>query len=173
MRVFDDVIEQWLQTHNIYSLSLAQKVVECLALHGPLTMEKLIEKTGAKQEDLVKAIDNHSTNENFSLDSFLSIDTGKKEANSKNIYHDFVTHLLIIISKDHGKEKFELSLFGVLLVIAFIRHHYKFRADADTRDPALFYQHIDEREYFDRIAQNHEDKIPLIFGKWARRNYVV
>jgi DNA-binding PadR family transcriptional regulator len=166
IHVFDDILERWLQTHEIYSLSLSQKVIECLALHGPLTIEKLIEKTGAKQGDINKVIENHSINENFSLESFLSIDTGKKRLDRKNIYHDFITHLLIIINKLGDREKFKLSLFGVLLAIAFIRHHHKFRADANAKAPALFYQHIDEKEYFDRIAQSHEDKIPLVFGKW-------
>lgn len=59
-----------------------------------------------------------------------------------------------------------MSLFGVLLAIAFIRHHYKFKVDANERRPALFYHHIDEKEYFGRIAQNYKDKIPFIFGKW-------
>jgi hypothetical protein len=31
----------------------------------------------------------------------------------------------------------------------------------------LFYQHIDEKEYIDHIAQNNGDKLPLIFGKWG------
>jgi DNA-binding PadR family transcriptional regulator len=161
--LFDDILEQWFQAHDVYSLS--QKVIECLAFYGPLTMEKLIEETGAKQDDIIKAIDNYSTCENFSLKSLLSSDIDKKQADRKNIYHDFITHLLIIMNKSADKEKFELSLFGVLLAISLIRHHYESKVNANVSEP-LFYQHINEKEYLDSIAQNYKDKIPLIFGKW-------
>jgi hypothetical protein len=163
--LFEDILEQWFQTHDVYSLSLTQIVIESLALHGPLTMDKLIEKTGAKQDDINKAIDNYSIYENFSLNSFLPLED-KKQTDRKNIYHNFITHLHIIMKKNNNKEKFELSLFGVLLAIALIRRYYLSKADSDTRNPSLFYQHIDEKEYIDSIIQNHKDKIPLIFGKW-------
>jgi hypothetical protein len=126
----------------------------------------LVEKTGVKHDDIIKAIDSYSVYENFHLRTFLPLDKDNKQADRKDIYHNFVTHLPIIMKKNKDKEQFELSLFGALLAIALIRRYYLAKADADTREPSLFYQHVDEREYIDSIIQNHKDKIPLIFGKW-------
>jgi hypothetical protein len=39
-------------------------------------MEKLIEKTGAKQDDVIKVIEDLSIHEHFSLKSVLPLDKG-------------------------------------------------------------------------------------------------
>jgi hypothetical protein len=179
--LFDDVLDQWFQTHNACSLSLSQKVIECLALHGPLTMKELIEKTSAKEEDVIKVLGNYSIQENSSygsvLSSYKSKELFKANVDGKNLYYDFLTHLLIISSKDNYKERYELSLFGVLLAMAFIRYHHVGYAypitsqvvsnsNVSKNTEQLFYHHIDKREYYDSIARNYKDKIPFIFGKW-------
>jgi hypothetical protein len=179
--LFDDVLEQWFQTHDVGSLSLSQKVIECLALHGQLTIKELIEETGAKEEDVIKVLDKYSTKENSShgsvLSSYKSTEPFKANIDGRNLYYNFLTRLLIISSKSNNKERYELSLFGVLLAMAFIRYHHvghayritsQFVSNSNVSKNAeqLFYHHIDKKEYYNSIAQNYKDKIPFIFGKW-------
>ena len=62
---FDDVLQQWLQddsnslraaSESSSSISLSQVVIECLAFHGSMTCQQLIEKTNEKEENLVKIL---------------------------------------------------------------------------------------------------------------------
>ena len=63
-----------------------------------------------------------------------------------------------------------------MLVIALIRFHYIgidkvrfriFNRHADADKLRLFFEDIPLEEYFDKIALNYHDKLPLIFGKWS------
>jgi len=66
-----------------------------------------------------------------------------------------------------------------MLVIALVRFHYigidKARFPIFNRQTAaaaadmlrLFFEDISLQEYFDKIALNYPDKLPLIFGKWS------
>jgi hypothetical protein len=59
-----------------------------------------------------------------------------------------------------------------MLAMALVRHHYV-GEDNDNPNlehiasrPNLFYTHIGAQEYYDKIANNYKDKLPLIFPKW-------
>ena len=81
---------------------------------------------------------------------------------------------MLIIRKDINQSiTYELSLFGIMFVIAVIRYHSididKARlciSNIHADKPRLFFEDISLEEYFDKIALNYHDKLPLIFGKW-------
>ena len=93
-----------------------------------LSSKRIDWKASAKEEDVIKVIDNYSIQENSSygsvLSSYRSEERFKANVDGKNLYYDFLTHLLIISSKGNNKERYELSLFGVLLAMTFIRYHH-------------------------------------------------
>jgi hypothetical protein len=174
--LFDDILARWFETHDdLYELPLSQKVIECLALHGSLTMEELIEKTGAKKEEVIKVLNKYSIRENSSYGSMLSSHKSKElfrnNVDGKKIYYDFLNRILIVSNNADNKERYDLSLFGVLLAMAFIRYHhvgmsYQSASQVFKKTEQLFYHCIDKKVYYDTIAENYKDKIPFIFGKW-------
>jgi hypothetical protein len=76
-------------------------------------------------------------------------------------YLDFIMHLIIISKYDNGKHKYELSLFGVILILAVIAY---------GNHPSTIYYNdsygMDLQTYFEEVALNYRDKLPLVFGKW-------
>jgi DNA-binding PadR family transcriptional regulator len=83
-----------------------------------------------------------------------------KKYNKK--YWDFLLHSTVRIQQNNeGLKTYELSLFGVILVLTLIRYY-----DKDRLNHALYYQHISFPKYYDKIARNYHNRLPLIFGKW-------
>ncbi len=75
---------------------------------------------------------------------------------SEKITIDFLNHLLIIPvrKQEDGKdENYELSLLGILLVLATIS--LKRTGEDNT--------YID---HYETTAKNYQEKLPLVFGKW-------
>jgi DNA-binding PadR family transcriptional regulator len=175
--LFDNILDRWLLLQardNSHLASLHQKVIECLALNGPLTIENLVEKTaGSREQDLLKILNNYSI-QNVSTNIAAQSDTN---LNKKKIYYDFILHTLIVSKEtaDAGVV-YELSLFGVMLAMAIISYHFMgmdtfrqsnvYNNNDDIPRLKLFYNDIDQKEYYDTIVQNYKDRIPLIFGKW-------
>ena len=70
-------------------------------------------------------------------------------------------HNTIIIRQDaKGVVKYELSLFGVMLTLRLIRYN-----EAGKLHHGLYYNSISSEAYFEKIADNYEQKLPLVFGK--------
>ena len=177
--LFDNIVDQWLlllqAQDDSHLVRLSQKVIECLALYGPLTIYKLVQKiAGSREQDLLKILENYSI-QSVSTNIAAQSDTN---TNKKKIYYDFILHTLIVSKEiaDVGVV-YELSLFGVMLAIAIISYHFTgmdtFRQSSlynNTNNviPSLklFYNDIDQKEYYDTIVKNYKDKIPLVFGKW-------
>ncbi len=55
-----------------------------------------------------------------------------------------------------------MSLFGVILALTVIRCK-----DQDKLRHQLYYQDLSFIKYYDNIAHNYKEKLPLIFGKWS------
>ena len=77
----------------------------------------------------------------------------------------------LAIDEDTSKKekKYELSLFGVMLVLTIIRHFYYGIDDLyNSQDLRmnLYYTDLKLNSYYDVIATNYHKKLPLIFGKW-------
>jgi hypothetical protein len=75
---------------------------------------------------------------------------------NKQYYINIISHALI----SRTGNTYELSLFGVMLVISLIRYHYM-EIDKDR-----LHKDMKPNEYCDLIAKNYTEKLRLIFGKW-------
>jgi hypothetical protein len=180
---FDDILQQWLQddsnslraANDSSSISLSQVVIECLAFHGSMTCQQLIEKTNEKEKNLVKILNRYSIKPDSSFNLDLRIHNGT-DSKKKKIYNEFVSPTFIIPEETNSRVTYKLSLFGVMLAIAFIRYHYigidsyssvSNKRKDNSRKLNLFYKDVKLEEYYDRIACNYKEKVPLIFGKWS------
>jgi predicted transcriptional regulator len=165
--IFTETRDKWLNdfilNNDNNKISSAQKVIECLALHPKLKFEELVEKTQEDEAEISKVLLTH-TLESYSplVDKtyymYQSI-TGQKY-NKK--YQDFLLHSTILVKQNNkGVNTYELSLFGVMLSLTLVRYY-----DMNKLKLGLYYTNISFPNYYDKIASNYEDKLPLIFGKW-------
>jgi len=175
LHFFDSILNLWKNDKNLNhssdSIPVAQIVIECLAINGPMTQKQLAKKSSVKEEDIDKVINNYSVQNNLSKDS--RYDTTGSDIGFQKIYLDFIVHSLIVAKKTSLGISYELSLFGVMLTMALVRYHY---LGVDYDNPNLeksegrlnlFYNQIDAKKYCDKIVSNYRDKLPLIFGRWS------
>ena len=164
--IFNNMRDKWLdKILNFDKPSPEQKVLEVLAIYPKITFEELAEKTGESNFNISKVVYTYTfkhyklpTDENeYYTDQNI---IGKKH-NKK--YWDFLLHSIIIVEHNSkGIETYELSLFGVILVLTLVRYY-----DMDKLNPGLYYRDISFPNYYNKIASNYRNKLPLIFGKWS------
>ena len=99
----------------------------------------------------------------LSLDNeFLNIHENSLGKKNNRKYWDFIQHNLINITTNlKGENNYELSLFGIILVLKLIRYCYN-----NQKEKNLFFGNIPFIEYFEKIVKNYDTKLPLLFGKW-------
>ena len=183
---FNNIVDQWLLDNNSKKVEssllsspplvkIGQIVLECLALNRLLTLQQLIEKSGLQQEQINRVLSKYSMqSNNFSspLDKLAAKSQDDTETQRK-VYSDFIMHTLIVVNETSVSLTYELSLFGVMLVIALVRYYHIgidtarcSKLDIPDYIPNLFYKDIDMSEYCDKMAYNYKEKIPRLFGKW-------
>jgi hypothetical protein len=75
---------------------------------------------------------------------------------------NFLLHNLVRANRTDQQDKYELSLFGVVLALNLIRYH-----DMNKLNDGLFYGNtLSFAKYFDIVAANYKNSLSLIFGKW-------
>ncbi len=164
--IFNNMRDKWLREMilNLDKPSPEQKVLEVLAIYPKITFKELVEKIGENKSNTSKVLSTYTfesykrpTDENeYYMDQNI---IGKKH-NKK--YWDFLLHNTVIVSHNsEGVKTYELSLFGVILVLTLVRYY-----DMDKLNPGLYYRDILFPDYYDKIASNYQNKLPLIFGKW-------
>ena len=181
--IFDNMIEKWLQdfTENMSEISNEQKIFEILAVKRGLTFKQLVDETKSSESEIIKIL-SLFTLQNYEplkdnliyispgivipFPSDIAVDTppGRFDKN-KEKYGDFLRHCLITSSeykdKIDGETLYELSIYGIMLVLMLIR-----RQDMGKLEHGLFYTDTLFPEYFDKVVNTYQDKLPLIFGKW-------
>jgi hypothetical protein len=185
---FNNLVDQWLvdniNSKDVKSSSLSslpplvnrpQIVLECLALNRLLTLQQLVEKSGLQQEQINRVLSKYSmqrTNFSSPLDNLTFKSQNDREIQRK-VYSDFIMHTLIVANGTNVNLTYELSLFGVMLVIDLVRYYHRGIDTARSSKlgnpdyiPNLFYKDIDMSKYYDKIAYNYKEKIPRLFGKW-------
>ena len=135
----------------------AYNVLECLLLNRGITIDKIIELTKLEEKEVRKVIEDYSmTKTRYSqyIDDY-NIAYGTSE--SENITIGFLNNLVIVpvrTQEDNKQdENYELSLLGILLVLATITSK---RIEEDK----TYFSH------YDTAAGNYQEKLPLVFGKW-------
>jgi hypothetical protein len=155
--------EYYMQERRRKETQKAYKVLECLLLNRGITIDKIIELTKLGDEEVTKVIDDYSMTQTRYSQYIDEYGIVYQSSRSENVTIDFLNHLLIVHvrtkkeeKRNNGKdENYELSLLGVLLVLATIslkRSHWE--------ETSSYSNH------YDKAASNYQEKLPLIFGKW-------
>ena len=172
---FDELADNWFKNINKPSpssrITADQKFIEILALNPGTTFENIARFTGKPiRDDEIKPILPRYSNE---------VKNSKEiEGYNEDIWHEQLeefneatelsreikSQFSIFVTKkpdQNGRPTYELSLFGVLLMLTLVRYN-----DIGTLHSGLYYKNLSISEYYDRIASNYEYKLPLVFGKW-------
>jgi len=163
--IFDNMRDEWLDEIILNGANIGpyQKVIEVLALYPKLTLKEIVEKTKKNESEIREVISTYTLESYIPLIEntyYLHQDIIGKKYNKK--YWDLLLHSVIIANQNKkGIETYELSLFGVILCLTLIRY-----CDMDKLKHGLYYKDILFPDYYDKIAANYKDKLPLIFGKW-------
>jgi hypothetical protein len=167
LEIFDNMSDKWLiemiLTGN--TLNLEQKIIEILAINPGITFEELFKKTGTESKsDVNKCLSMYTLESYKPLNDrtvYLYQESIGKRHNKK--YWDLLLHSVIIVKQNKDNIKtYELSLFGVVLALVLIRYH-----DRGLLKHGLYYTIFLFSDYYDKIANNYQHKLPLIFGKWS------
>jgi DNA-binding PadR family transcriptional regulator len=152
---FDYLCNNWLQREIVSSnhITPLQKVIEILASYRKITFEKLLEKIDEPKKRVKEILHKYS---------YTSIPEESLPFGMPNqVSTDFLIQNIIITNQDTAKPTYELSLFGVMLCLVLIRYN-----DMDRVKGGLYFKQFSFEEYYDLIASNYKEKLPLIFGKW-------
>jgi hypothetical protein len=158
---FNKMCSNWIQKNvrNNNEMSLSQKVIEVLSIYRGITLEELVTKTEESQEEVKKVLNSYTMTYSNYTDIYYISDEDYLDHLPEQ-YMDFLNHS--IIATRHNTEDtiaYELSLFGVMLVMTIVRSH-------DRDEMELFNNNFSFEGYFDKLVSNYHDKLPLIFGKW-------
>jgi DNA-binding MarR family transcriptional regulator len=167
---FNKLVRKWLRENITQheTISLPQKILESLALKGKINLTQLSEVVGESTYSVKKIIDRYTIRVD---DNDIS---NKDEPIFKKTYPD-LSNALIVSNRGITTDviTYRLSLFGLILTMALILFYYKgtndSRYDTFIEKPfkiSLFYDKVDLHKYFDTIASNYKENLPLIFGKW-------
>jgi predicted transcriptional regulator len=158
--LFNEMSDQWRQNIilNRTGIGCAQKILEVLAVRPGITLERLVDETGDSVGEVQKA-----------LSLYLPIfhkpfEIGKEVKDARYIKRDwkFFLHNTVTEGTDiKNALVYELSLFGIMLVLTLIRHN-----DMDRLRHGMYYNNLTFQEYQNIIASKYKNKLPLVFGKW-------
>jgi hypothetical protein len=163
---FNEVCNNWLNNMILNSgkISSAQKIIEVLAVNPAITFDKFVRETGDSAKEIMKALLAYTP----IMHQPLLI--GKDPIDNNNLVRrirkkedwDFLLHNAITIRHDaKGNSLYELSLYGVILALTLIRYN-----DMERLKHGLHYNNLSFQSYYDKIASNYKEKLPLIFEKW-------
>jgi hypothetical protein len=163
---------------------LSERMLECLGMNRLVTLEQLCqcmeeqipnfeqvyfkgeEKMFTKyrtirKDEIKDILKRYTLSSNYEKPYHSSRPDISYEYDQKiNDYVDLLEHLLIIYrNEDGGETKYELSLYGVALLLSIMAYY-------DLNHEHLFYNNLGFEEYCEKLALNYQDKIPLVLGKW-------
>jgi hypothetical protein len=162
------MLDNWIQ--NLSKSFTSQKVIECIAINRSITLDDLIKKTSLKKDEVIAILHNHSVETDHDVPAVNATSKVSSDIDvRKKYYVNFMSHAIIVKTGN----TYELSLFGVMLMICLIRYHFagidsdRFdNLDSNTDNIDLFYNDMKSNDYYDLIAKNYKEKLDLIFGKW-------
>jgi len=171
---FDKLVNNWLKENGKFdnNISILQKILECLAINRNVTLQQLCQMTAELKDTINEVLGKHTVKPGY---------ISNEQQEDANVYthsEDKRSDLgqMLIVRKDATNHAitYELSLFGIILTIALIRYHHTgidnvrlHIFNGQTNKLSLFFKNISLNDYFDKIASNYHDKLPLIFEKWS------
>ena len=173
--LFNQMCSKWIENNTLSSssasnnnnnISLAQKILEILVLNPRITLHELATKTDESEKHVKKVIKEYSSFPNYQPYYFLVHDDEYFDANTlTEELLDFLQHKIIIVRQNSGIDTFELSLFGIMLVLTLVRHHNMDKLNLYL----LNSKSISLQDCCDKIISiyySYKKVLPLIFGKW-------
>jgi hypothetical protein len=179
---FDNLFKKWRSTYDGSECNKpgtpnyfkhpqtiqAYKVFECLLENRAATIERIVELTELTEHQVRKTLQDYSIITRSDYYHHIELyESAYHKDRSIGITTDYLSHLIIVpirekegndTDKNSNKdEKYELSLLGILLILATISLMRKERGQKISSSAD---------EYYNRMASNYQDKLPLIFGKW-------
>jgi hypothetical protein len=166
---FNNVCEKWINKnvlkHDV--IVTDQKVLEALALlEPPVTLDILSKKIGESVDDIEKILSKYIPvphkpllipAEGFTKNYFKTHKIYNTESPG-----DFLLRYTVVVKKGlKDNILLQLSLFGIILVLTLVRYN-----DMGRLKHGLYFSNITYEQYYDQIASNYKNKLPLIFGKW-------
>ena len=121
---------------------------------------KRYQENDVLEGNIMNVIDRYTLSSNYSFEQFSEI-SEPMEINAQ--YSEFISHLLIRVIENRTGKRYELTLFGVVLILAIVHYYH-------LNPPKIFFnEFLDQQRnnnYYNRVISNYKDKIPLIFAKW-------
>jgi DNA-binding PadR family transcriptional regulator len=162
---FSQMCDNWIQHRVLQSnrITLDQIVLEILAIRPGITLGELanmVTEPGVTREQIEKAISDYSPVPHKT--AFVDVYGESDRVEYDKTDWRFQLHKTIVVKTDAtGNNVYELSLFGVLLVQTVILYN-----QMNKLQFGLYYNDMLFGDYYDKIASNYQNKLPLIFGKW-------
>lgn len=161
----------WEPGHDIITsktIKRRHKVLEFLAENRSVTAEHISKKTGLSREDVLEVLDNYTLTQNDLKEYTDDVILVQKYNNPDSItrwMYSFIEHLIVVRKEENGATKYELSLIGVLVVLAIITF-LGWLPKQDRYDPKLPNPLYRSPGYYNIIASNYKEKLPLVFEHW-------
>ena len=190
---FERCYEELNRMRDLNGITVVQKVLECLAIHRSITEKQIEEFLNSKQKiieeklagkifkypafiqdqidfhyaitpaNIRRVTDRYTLSESYIQDELQKFEDIDYNSIIKK-YLEFLSRLVIIRIDSGDEPRYELSLLGVILILAIVTHPHQ----------KLFYiengqekNNEDLIKFYSRVSQNYADKLPLIFGKWG------
>jgi len=164
--LFNKVCQDWFQNRiqSADSITLDQIVLETLAINPKLTLEELVKKIKGFCADEIKKSLSH-----YTLiprkPAIITIENAEDYRTGKiPLIQSWELLLYYVIKVRYNAKRmqtYELSLFGVLLVMFIIRNH-----DMGKLKYGLYNKDETFETYHDKIASNYKNSLPVILEKW-------
>ena len=144
----------------------AYKIFECLLENRSITIQRISELTHLNEQQIRRTLDDYSITQNKFYHYTELFENAYQYDRTIGSTTDYLSHLVIIpigekasTGGEHNNNdlKYELSLLGVLLVLATT-------SLTQSKTGPIISSSI--QKYYNIAASNYHDKIPLIFGKW-------
>lgn len=131
---------------------IAHKVILALAVEGTLDETELSSRLGVNKDEIVRIVYRYSSS------------GGRAEMNEVSEFTAdsyYSSHSIEMIPTHFGKQRFKLTLIGIILALYSIR-----KCDENGIYENFIYKDYTVEDYYARIASKYNDKLPMIFGKW-------
>lgn len=155
-----------IETHIYNDTTLTYKVLEYLLLNRSVTIKDIVASTQLPEREVKNILNAYSRptdDESYYISSFA--ESNYVTNKSITLVKDLLSHLIVVPAApkkegdgdkvtNNNQNRYELSLLGIFLMLATI---------------SLMHQNkpiFSPLRYYDKIASNYPEKLPLIFGKW-------
>jgi hypothetical protein len=135
------------------------ELLTVLSRNRDLTLAEIVSITGKDEFIVKKAIEKLSM-DCFNYTDIYDVTDEVDPENQRLRFRDFIQHCLILSKGNDGQHFYDLSLFGIILLLKIFRRE---KPNSIITNPnPKFEKNLQQVASFYR-----NDKLPIIFGKWS------